>query len=294
MKRLMLIALLMMITTGALAEVRVAATVPNMGLLTRVVGGENVEVTVMAPPDRDPHYLEARPSMMAAMRRADLLVAVGADLEVGWLPAALRGSNNADIQTGTQGYFEAAAQVERIETDVSADRSRGDVHPLGNPHVDMDPVRMATIASALAGRLAQLDSANADTYRANAEAFGEAVSERMSEWQSRTEDAPGAVLYHKDLNYLMKRLEVPILGYIEPMPGVPPTASHLRGLVQELSGNNAVILLTDFQARQGAEFLQRQLDWPIQQFTNQVDPSASEIGDYLAMIDRWVEAMAGE
>lgn len=248
----------------------------------------------MAPPDRDPHYLEARPSMMAAMRRADLLLAVGADLEVGWLPAALRGSNNADIQTGSQGYFEAAAQVERIETDVSADRSGGDVHPLGNPHVDMDPVRMATIASALAGRLAQLDSANADTYRANAEAFGEAVSGRMSEWQSRAADAPGAVLYHKDLNYLMKRLEVPILGYIEPLPGVPPTASHLRGLVEELRGEDAVILLTDFQSRQGAEFLRRQLDWPIHQFTNQVDPSASEIGDYLAMIDRWVEAMAGE
>lgn len=294
MKRLILIALLMMTATTAVAEVRVAATVPNVGLLTRVVGGENVEVTVMAPPDRDPHYLEARPSMMAAMRRADLLVAVGADLEVGWLPAALRGANNPDIQTGTQGYFEAAAQVERIETDVSADRSQGDVHPLGNPHVDMDPVRMATIASALADRLAQLDPDNAETYRANADAFGEAVSERMVEWQSRAGDAPGALLYHKDLNYLMKRLEVSILGYIEPLPGVPPTASHLRGLVEELRGEDAVILLTDFQSRQGADFLQRQLDWPIRQFTNQVDPDATEMEDYLAMIDRWVEAMAGE
>lgn len=294
MKRLILATILMMVSLAATAEVRVAATVPNVGLLARVVGGDAVEVTVMAPPDRDPHYLEARPNMMAALRNADLLVAVGADLEIGWLPAALRGAGNRDVQTGTRGYFEAAAQVERIETDVAADRSGGDVHPMGNPHVYMDPVRMADIAEALAERLGRLDPDNADQFRANAERFAESVEEQMSEWQSRAADAPGAVLYHKDINYLMKRLEVPILGYLEPLPGVPPTASHLRELVSDLDGREGITLLTDFQSGQGAEFLERELGWSTRQMPNQVAMDADRMSDYFDMIDRWVGAIARE
>lgn len=294
MKRLILATILMMVSLAATAEVRVAATVPNVGLLARVVGGDAVEVTVMAPPDRDPHYLEARPNMMAALRNADLLVAVGADLEIGWLPAALRGAGNRDVQTGTRGYFEAAAQVERIETDVAADRSGGDVHPMGNPHVYMDPVRMADIAEALAERLGRLDPDNAEQFRANAERFAEGVDERMAEWQSRAADAPGAVLYHKDINYLMKRLEVPILGYLEPLPGVPPTASHLRELVSDLEGREGITLLTDFQSGQGADFLERELGWSTRQMPNQVAMDAEQMSDYFDMIDRWVGAIARE
>lgn len=294
MKRLILATILMMVSLAATAEVRVAATVPNVGLLARVVGGDAVEVTVMAPPDRDPHYLEARPNMMAALRNADLLVAVGADLEIGWLPAALRGAGNRDVQTGTRGYFEAAAQVERIETDVAADRSGGDVHPMGNPHVYMDPVRMADIAEALAERLGRLDPDNAEQFRANAERFAEGVDERMAEWQSRAADAPGAVLYHKDINYLMKRLEVPILGYLEPLPGVPPTASHLRELVSDLEGREGITLLTDFQSGQGADFLERELGWSTRQMPNQVAMDADQMSDYFDMIDSWVGAIARE
>jgi zinc/manganese transport system substrate-binding protein len=295
MKKLILGLTLMlatMATTAATADVRVAATVPNMGLLARVVGGEAVDVTVMAPADRDAHYLEARPSMMAAMRRADLVVAVGAELEMGWLPAALRGANNPAVQVGRLGYFEGAAHIDLIETGVEADRAGGDVHPAGNPHFYMDPPRMAEVAKALADRLASIDEANADYFHDNAERFARAVESRMGDWQERVEGAPGAVMYHKDANYLMRLLEVPVLGYLEPLPGIPPTARHLRELVSRLEGQKGITLYTDFQPSRGADFLERELGWPSRQLPNQVSPDATRAEEYLEMIDRWVEALA--
>jgi zinc/manganese transport system substrate-binding protein len=287
-----IIGLLMMLAAGtAAAQVQVAATVPNMGMLARVVGGDAVEVTVLAPSDRDPHYLEARPSMMAALRRADLLVAVGAELETGWLPAAIRGANNPRVQPGRTGYFEGAAHVVLIEAGVAADRAGGDVHPMGNPHIYMDPERMIGIAHALAERLGQLDGDNADRFRGNAERFAEAVEARLPGWRARGEGAPGAVPYHKDVNYLLRLLDVPILAYIEPLPGIPPSARHLRDLVRNLEGMNGVILHTDFQPERGPRFLERELGWPVRQLPSQVAADGG-LDDYLRMIDAWVEAIA--
>ncbi|MCP1727683.1 zinc/manganese transport system substrate-binding protein [Natronospira proteinivora] len=292
MKKWILGTILMLAAVAASAEVRVAATVPNMGLLARAIGGDAVEVTVMAPPDRDAHYLEARPSMMAALRRADLLVAVGAELEVGWLPAALQGANNPRVQVGRTGYFEGAAHVDLIEAGAAADRAGGDVHPVGNPHFYMDPERMAEVAYALAQRLGQLDEDNADRFMENAERFEEAVMARMDGWEDRVSDAPGAVLYHKDINYLMRRLDVSILGYLEPLPGIPPTASHLRELVRELQGREGITLYTDFQPSRGADFLERELGWSSRQLPSQVAADADDIQAYIDMIDAWVEALA--
>ena len=290
MKQILAIALMAMVSGLAQAQVNIAATVPNMGMLATEIGGEHVDVTVMAPADRDPHYLEARPNMMAALRNADLVVSVGAELEVGWLPAALQGANNPSIREGQLGYFEGAAHIERIETGVAADRSKGDVHPEGNPHFYLDPERMATVGQALADRLSQLDPDNASHYAERADAFEQAVAERMDDWKSRAKGAPGVVLYHKDANYLMKLLDVNILGYLEPLPGVPPTAQHLSSLVGDLRGEEGVVLYTDFQPAQGGEFIERQLGWPQRQLPSQVQPG-SDRAAYFEMIDKWVEAV---
>jgi len=292
MKQWILGTILMLAAVAASAEVRVAATVPNMGLLARAVGGDAVEVTVMAPPDRDAHYLEARPSMMAALRRADLLVAVGAELEVGWLPAALQGANNPRVQVGRSGYFEGAAHVDLIETGVAADRAGGDVHPMGNPHFYMDPERMSEVAYALADRLGSLDEDNADYFMDNAERFADEVDARMEGWREKAKDAAGVVMYHKDANYLMRLLDVSILGYLEPLPGIPPTASHLRELVRNLEGRQGIALYTTFQPSRGADFLERELEWPSRQLPNQVAADASDMTAYFDMIDAWVEAIA--
>jgi zinc/manganese transport system substrate-binding protein len=261
-----------------------------MGMLARTVGGKSVEVTVLAPPDRDAHVLLARPSMMLALRRADLLIAVGADLEVGWLPAALRGASNSRILPGQQGYFEGAAQLVLLEAGQLADRARGDIHPAGNPHFYMDPERMALLANALADRLALIDPANRAGYTDRAKAFAAAVAARVPEWKRASQGAPGVVLYHRDVNYLAAFLNVSVLGYIEPVPGIPPTASHLRDLVQRLTGSRGVILHSSFQSSEGPEFLARNLGWRRVQM--QLEVALGADGDaYLDHIDAWVNAL---
>lgn len=273
------------------SAVNVVATTSSMGMLARTVGGDAVKVTVLSPPDRDAHFLLAKPSMMVALRRADLLVAVGAELEVGWLPAAIQGASNPKILPGQPGYFEGAAQVELIEVGQAADRAKGDVHPEGNPHYYMDPERMARVAKALAGRLAALDPANAARFQSNAEELARAVALRVPEWKQRAGGAPGAVLYHKDTSYLAALLNVPILGYVEPLPGIPPTAAHLQGLVRSLSGKKGVILYNTFQSGDGPSFLARNLGWKAQQLQLEcgLDATGSQ---YLDHVDRWVTAIA--
>jgi zinc/manganese transport system substrate-binding protein len=290
-RRLLALGALLLGAAPAHAAVDVVATTSSMGMLARTVGGEAVKVTVLSPPDRDAHHLLAKPSMMMALRRADLLLAVGAELEVGWLPAAIQGASNPKILPGQQGYFEGAAQVELLEPGQAADRSRGDVHPRGNPHYYMDPLRMARVAQALAGRLAALDAKNAAQFQSRAEAFAKAAAERVPAWKQRAAGAPGVVLYHKDTNYLAALLGVSILGYVEPLPGIPPTAAHLQGLVRSLSGKKGVILYNTFQSPEGPRFLARNLGWKAQQL--QLECALDATGpQYLDHIDSWVAAVA--
>ncbi|CAG0977646.1 High-affinity zinc uptake system protein ZnuA [Gammaproteobacteria bacterium] len=291
MKKTILASALLATALPAAAAMNVVATTSSMGVLANAVGGSAVKVTVLAPPDRDVHVLQARPSMMVALRRADLLVAIGAELEIGWLPAALKGSGNGKILPGAPGYFEAAAQVPLLEAGQAADRSQGDVHPMGNPHLYLDPVRMAKVADALAGRLATLDAPNAARYRAGAAAFRAAVEARVPGWKAKAGGAQGVLLFHKDVNYLAALLGVPILGYVEPLPGIPPTASHLRELTGRFKGQKGVLLFTDFQPGQGPEFLARNLGWPKVRLPLEPAVGAST-EEYLAHVDRWVEGVA--
>lgn len=275
----------------AAAKINVVATTSSMGMLARIVGGEQVKVTVLAPPDRDAHYLLAKPSMMIALRNADLLVSVGAELEIAWLPAALQGANNGKILAGQPGFFEGAAQIDLIEKGVAADRSKGDVHPMGNPHFYMDPERMAAIARALASRLGKLDPAHAAAFEANAAAFAKGVSERVPRWKEQVKGAPGVVFYHKDGNYLSTLLGVPVLGYVEPLPGIPPTASSLKGLVESLSGKKGVVIYTTFQSDDGPKFLEKNLGWKKAQLPLEV-PLDADAAAYFGLIDKWVAAVA--
>lgn len=293
MKRLLLSIALLLASAPAAAEVRVAATTTSMAMLVRTVGGEQVSVTTLAPPDRDAHYLRAKPSMIRALRSAELVVAVGAELEVGWLPAAIDNAANPAIRPGQEGYFEAAAQVELLDTGGSADRAQGDVHPGGDPHLNLDPQRMATVAEALATRLAQLDAAHREAYRRRAADFRREVAERMSGWQERLSGAPGVVPFHKDLAYLAERFEVPIQGALEPKPGIAPTASHLRELTSELrDGEAGVILRRPFHPEDPVRKVAEATGW--ERATLPLDPGLGATSeDYFGLIEDYVQAIAG-
>ncbi len=291
MKRigLLLISWLLVLPAWAL---EVVATTPSLGVLVRAVGGDKVRVSVLASEDRDVHMLQARPSMMRALRDADLVVAVGAELEVGWLPAALAGANNPRVLPGRPGYFEAAAQVPLLEAGQAADRAKGDVHPAGNPHVHLDPRRMVTIAERLAERFGALDAPNRDGYLDRAQAFAQAVAQRLPAWQQRVAGSAGAVLYHKDAIYLLNALAVPFHGTIEPLPGVEPTARHLEVLASAMKNvpGRGVIIHTPYQPAAPAEQLAARTGWQVAVLPIE-PPAAADADGYFALIERWVAVL---
>jgi zinc/manganese transport system substrate-binding protein len=292
MKRILLAMALCTWHIVASATVNIVATTSSMGMLSRTVGGDLVKVTELALPDRDAHTLQVRPSMLQALRQAQLVVSIGAELEQGWLPSAIDGSSNPKILPNSMGYFEAAAQVPLMDVKVSAaDRSQGDVHPLGNPHVQLDPVKMADIGLALAERLSKLDAANAAKYRQNAQQFKAAVEAKLPQWQKLSAGSSGVILYHKDANYLLTRFNVPLLAYVEPLAGIPPTASHILSLVQQFKGKKGVILHTVYQGNAGIAQLAQQLGWnhvslPLEPVSNGNQQA------YFAVIDQWLNAVA--
>lgn len=297
MKRLLFfLSFLVALPAWALEALNVVATTSSMGMLARTVGGPQVKVTELAPPDRDAHMLQARPSMLRVLRDAQLVVAVGAELEIGWLPAAIGGAANAAILPGRPGYFEAAAQVPLRDAGQAADRAHGDVHPAGNPHVNLDPERMATIARALAERLAQLDTANAAGYRERAGRFAAALEARTAGWREKAAGSGGAVPYHKDGAYLLDFLGLPLLGTLEPVPGVSPTVRHLEALAGKLKGQGGapgVIVHTPYQPPAGAEKLASLTGWKVAVLPIE-PPAGSDASGYFALIDRWVQALAGK
>lgn len=289
MKKSVVFALLTLFSTQVLAAVNIVTTTSSMGMLSRTVGAELVKVTELAPPDRDIHTLQVRPSMLQALRNAQLVVSIGAELEQGWLSPAIEGAANPKILPNSQGYFEAAAQVSLIDSKANADRSQGDVHPLGNPHIQLDPVRMADVAVALAERLAKLDPKNASRYRQNAQLFKADVHAKMPQWQKLAANSAGVLLYHKDATYLLARFNIPLLGYTEPLAGIPPSASHLLGLVKQYKGKKGVILHTIYQGHAGIAQLAQQLGWP--HIALALEPANnSNQQAYFMLIEQWLNA----
>jgi zinc/manganese transport system substrate-binding protein len=288
---LLTIAFVFWLPASAFAALDVVATSTSTGALVREIGGEHANLTILAPPDRDLHYLQARPSMIRALRGADLLLALGADLEIGWLPLAINQSTNPRIQPGKAGYFEAAAQVRLLDVGGPADRSLGDVHPSGNPHINMDPLRMAKVGMALGERLAQLDSEHAGDYRARAKDFARRVEERVASWRKRFTNPPGVVSFHKDVVYLLDRFGLPHWGTLEPVPGVPPTASHIRSLINDLRGKSGIVLFTSYQPDQAAASVAGALGWRQVQLPLEPPLDADGAG-YLKHMQRWIDALA--
>lgn len=289
----LLVLLVLLLPLAARGELKVVSSSSSTAMLVREIAGPQVGLTVLAPPDRDLHLLQVRPSMMRALRGADLVTALGADLEQGWLPLAIQQAANPRILPGRPGYFEAAAQVDLLQVGGRADRSLGDVHPVGNPHINMDPLRMAQVGLALAQRLAELDPQHASDYHARAGVFRDRVVGFLANWQEELAGAPGVVSYHLDVLYLLQRFEVPLLGVLEPVPGVPPTASHLKGLTASLTGRQGVILYTTYQSERAPKSLGRLLGWRSERL--QLEPPLDADGSaYLEHIERWVRAIAGE
>jgi zinc/manganese transport system substrate-binding protein len=245
MKIIAAIILMLSAPPAALAALNIFASTPEWGALAKELGGDKVNVYVASTALQDPHRIEARPSLIARARSADLMVSTGAQLEIGWLPLVQQQSGNTKIQSGQPGYFEAASVVPLIEKPSSVDRSLGDVHPDGNPHIHLDPHNVERVAAALAARMAQLDPAQAGHYQQKSNAFLERWREATGRWEKQAAPLKGMplVVYHRDMSYLNNWLGMRAVGALEPKPGLPPSTAHLAQLLDQLARTPAVAVV---------------------------------------------------
>lgn len=238
-KYLLIIAMLLL-ASAAHARVEVFSCEPEWASLVTELGGEAVNVFSATTGKQDPHYIEARPSLIAKTRRADLLVCTGAELESGWLPLLLRKSGNAKVQVGRPGYFMATDYVELLEKPESVDRSQGDVHAGGNPHIHTSARNIALVAKALHQRLLEIDGENSAIYNHAYEDFSQRWQVAMARWEKQAEAIRQQTFAvdHKSWIYLAHWLDIDMSVVLEPKPGIPPTSRHLSALVKTVEQKN--------------------------------------------------------
>jgi zinc/manganese transport system substrate-binding protein len=287
--------LLLSLALPSQAAIRVLATTADWGALAAELGGDRVDVYTATTAMQDVHRVEARPSLVARARTADLLVANGAELEVGWLPVLQQESGNPKIQRGAPGYFEATSVVTLVEKPEHFDRAMGDIHPLGNPHIQLDPRNVAAVAKALTARLTAIDPAGADYYATRATDFGKRWSEATARWQEKAaplKDVP-VVIMHRDQAYLCRWLGLKEIAAIEPKPGVPPSAGYLSQLVTKLTATPPkVILLNAYNDPKAANWLSERVHAPAVVLPFSVGGS-KEAKDLFGLFDDTIEKLLG-
>jgi zinc/manganese transport system substrate-binding protein len=287
MKHFRILLVLLSIPAAARAELNVFACEPEWAALASELGGSNVDATSATTAFQDPHYIQARPSLIANVRRADLVICSGSQLEIGWLPALLQKANNPDVAPGTPGYFEASAFVERLEPTGNVDRAQGDIHPEGNPHVQTNPHNIAIIARELARRLQELDPDNATEYAAREADFAARWDTAIMGWEARLAPVRGKriIPHHKSWVYLERWLGLEEVETLEPIPGIPPTTNHLSQLVSSFSNGNAdLIIRAPYQDSRASEWLSERSGIPAIVLPLTVG-GTDESGDLFALFD---------
>ena len=254
-----------LLTAPAHAALRVLACEPEWGALAQELGGPLLDVQVATSALQDPHQIQARPSLIARARNADLLVCTGAELEVGWLPVLLQQSGNAKIQAGQPAHFAAADSVPKLEVPAQLDRSMGDVHAAGNPHIQTDPRNIARVALALTARLQQIDAGNAAAYAQRGADFQQRWQQAMARWNARAAPLRGMPVasQHKAFAYLYDWLGLKEVAVLEPKPGVEPSVSHLQQVLASLKAQPArMVLYAAYQDGRPSEWLQKNAGIP--------------------------------
>jgi zinc/manganese transport system substrate-binding protein len=230
-----LVAALALLSRGAEKKLNVVCTLPDLAAVTDQVAGKLINLSCLAGPSEDPHFVDPRPSFVKLLNKADLLIEGGADLEVGWLSPLVQNARNSKILVGQTGHLNCADKVEIKERpNGPVDRSQGDVHPLGNPHYMMDPLNAVIVAQQIADRLAQLDQVHANDFKQNAQKFAEQIKTQLPEWQNLAAAVKGqkVITYHKSFPYFLDRFGLVFFDALEPKPGIEPSASHIADLIK--------------------------------------------------------------
>ena len=269
------------------AKLNIVASTPDIGAVAKEIGKDKVEVTSIAKPTEDPHFVDAKPSFIVKLNKADMLIEGGLQLEIGWLPNLVVGARNQKILSGEKGYLIASAGVPIIEVPTTADRAMGDVHPMGNPHFMIDPLNGKIVAMHICERLCQIDAANCAYYKDNLKDFTKRLDQKLSEWQKMLEPFRGTkiVTYHKTFPYFANRFNLNVVGTLEPKPGIPPSPTHINSLIPKMKNEGVkLILIEQFRERKVPEFVAAQTGAKVVILPIMVG-GQKETDDYLALFD---------
>lgn len=251
---------------SAQAALNVFACEPEWGALTQEIGGDKVSVYIATQALQDVHHVQAKPSLLAKIRSANFVVCTGAELEVGWLPVVLQQAGNPAIQPGRPGYFEAVNYVQRLEIPQRLDRADGDIHPLGNPHIQTDPRNIAKVGDALALRLAEIDPADAAYYQARHKDFAQRWQDAIKRWEAQAAPLKGVnvVVQHKGFPYIENWLGLQEVAELEPKPGVEPTSTHLADVLAQLQRQPAkMVIRAAYNDERAAQWLSERAKIPV-------------------------------
>ena len=248
MRTLKLLLLLFLLPSAARAELKVVTTTEDLGSLTREIGGDKVSVTALAKGYQDPHFVDPKPSFILAVSKADLLIAVGRELEIGWLPPLLTSGRNAKIQPGNKGYLDASLNVRILEIPTAQiTRAMGDVHPLGNPHYWLEPGNGRRMAQAIRDTLSGLSPADKAYFAQRYTDFDQRLAAAEKRWDAAMAPYKGTkiVTYHRSWPNFMERFGLDVMGYVEPKPGIPPSPSHTLELIEDMKRQGAKLIVVE-------------------------------------------------
>ena len=279
----------------AQAKLNVVATTPDLGSIAKVIGGDQIELTTLAKPTEDPHFVDAKPSFIVKLNHADVVIEGGAELEIGWLPALLDQARNTKIVTGAPGHISCATGVPLLDVPATLDRSRGDIHAAGNPHYIIAPSNAKIVAQNIADGLCANDPKSADIYRANLKKFDEEIDSKMVEWQKALAPFKGQeiVAYHDSWPYFAKDFGLKIELFLEPKPGIPPTPAHLADVIMKMKEENSRVIIVDpYLNRKTAETVARNTSAMVVDVTQFPGALKGTEGGYIQTVDYLVNALA--
>jgi zinc/manganese transport system substrate-binding protein len=277
------------------AALNVVATTPEIASLARDIGGNRITVTSLAKPTEDPHFVDAKPSFITKLNQADALVEGGADLEAGWLTPLLDGSRNPKIATSAPGRIVCAHGIDLLDVPTQLDRSKGDLHALGNPHFMMDPANAGIVARHLADSLSKLDPGSQDLYRDNLNRFLARLERKRIEWEQllRPHQGRHIVAYHNTWPYFARRFKLASDLFLEPKPGLPPTPAHLAEVIRTMKATKVgVIIVEPYQNRRTAETVAKETGAKVVDFAQYPGGIKGTEAGYLDLIDTLVKSLA--
>jgi len=281
------------ISSNTYAKLNVVATTADFGAIARDIGGDLVAISVLAKPTEDPHFVDAKPSYISKLARADVLIEGGAELETGWLPPLIDGSRNTKIESGKPGHVMCAEGLALLEVPTTLDRSQGDIHAMGNPHFMTDPLNARYAAQRITAALGAADTQNSILYQKNLAAFLQRLDMKLPEWKKQMEPFQGrrVVAYHNSWPYFANRFGVKIDLFLEPKPGIPPTPAHLAEVMTTMKTENIrVIIIEPYENRKTAEAVSAKTGASLVNFS-QYPGGIKGTDSYIELIDTLVNSL---